>query len=169
VAGTRRQPTGCGLGTGVANLLLLYPDLADDEQLRADMVEGSTDAFDLLREIERRRRETETLIAGLGATLRDLQHRSARLDQRNRAMRELAFRIMSLADLRKVELPEATLSIRAGTPKVIVTDEALIPDMLCRIKREPDKTKIKKSLLADNAVEGAVLSNAEHTLTIRTK
>jgi hypothetical protein len=153
----------------IANLLLLYPDLADDEQLRADMVEGSTDAFDLLREIERRRRETETLIAGLDATLRDLQHRSARLDLRVRAMRDLIFKIMNLADLRKVELPEATLSIRAGTPKVIVTDEVLIPDELCRIKREPDKTKIKELLLDGQHVEGTVLSNAKPSIAIRTK
>ena len=69
----------------------------------------------------------------------------------------------------RIELPEATLSIRVGMPKVVVTDEAVLPDTLCRIKREPDKTKIKESLLAGNAVEGAVLSNAEHTLTIRTK
>jgi hypothetical protein len=153
----------------IRDLLLQNPELVADDQLRADMVEGSTDAFDLLRQLERKRREAETLIAGLHATLGELQQREARLERRSQAMRALMFKLMWLADLRKAELPEATLSIRNGTPKMIITDEKAIPDTLCRIKREPDKSRIKELLLAGSAVEGVCLSNAEHTLAIRTK
>ena len=36
----------------VENLLLAYPELTDDEQLRADMLEGSTDLVAYLRQLE---------------------------------------------------------------------------------------------------------------------
>ena len=153
----------------IERILLIHPELVEDDQLRADMVEGSTEAHDFLREVEKRRREASMLIEACLVTMDDLQQRVERLNRREHAMRQLAFKVMEAADLKKCELPEATLSIRNGTPKVIITDEALLPDILCRIEREPDKTKIKELLAAGNEVRGCILSNAEPTLAIRTR
>jgi hypothetical protein len=153
----------------ISNLLLQFPELQEDEQLRADMIEGETDAHEFLRVIERKRQDACVLANAIGNHIGELKLRLDRFERREEAMRALAFKIMNVADLKKLELPEATLSIRNGTQKVLITNEAHIPDDLCRIKREPNKTAIKDWLMAGNPVPGAELSNAEPSLSIRTK
>jgi hypothetical protein len=152
----------------IHNLLATNPELAEDDQLRADMVEGETDAFDFLSMLTRKIGENTSLAVGTDLYISTLKERNERIYRRIEAFRALAFKIMCAADLKKAELPEATLSIRSGAPRVIITDEAALPDSACRIKREPDKTKIKE-LLQDGSVPGAVLSNAEPVLSIRTR
>lgn len=153
----------------INNLLVQYPELADDEQLRADMIEGETELHEFLRDLELMRRNTVALIDGLTEAMSIFGLRQKRFEGREQAMRQLMFKLMEIADLKKLELPEATLSIRNGTPKVIVTDEQKLPDNLFRIKREPDKIKIKEFLQTGANLVGAELSNAEPTLSIRTK
>jgi hypothetical protein len=154
----------------IHNLLTQNPELAEDDQLRADMVEGETDAFDFLSMLTRKIGQSRALAESINAYANDIKERGARIERRIEAFRALAFKIMHAADLKKAELPEATLSIRAGTQKVIITDEAALPDFACRFKREPDKTLIKE-VLQDGIVPvpGAVLSNAEPALSIRIK
>jgi hypothetical protein len=84
-------------------------------------------------------------------------------------MRNLMLRLLQAAHLKKLEMPEATLSVRLGVPRVVIVDETEIPDEFCRIKKEPDKTKIKAALSEFKPVPGATLSNAEDGLTVRVK
>jgi len=79
------------------------------------------------------------------------------------------FKLMEMARLPKIELVPATLSIRAGQPRVIVTDEAVLPDNCVRIKREPNKIAIKELLGRGEQIAGAELSNSEPSLTVRVK
>lgn len=153
----------------IDNLFVECPELHEDDQLRADMIEGSTDAEEFLRMIERSRQSTAALAGALVATITENELRLARFERREQAYRKLIFRIMEAADLKKWELPEATISIRNGSPKVIVTDEKVLPDAVCRFRREPDKTKIKSWIESGQSVPGAVLSNPEPALSIRTK
>ena len=153
----------------ISNLLLQVPELAEDDVLRADMIEAETEAHDLLRQLETTRREATTMAAGIASTIVELETRLHRFERREDAMRRIIYRIMELAHLRKVELPEATLSIRQGNQKVLIIDEAIIPDILCRIKREPDKKRIREMLVAGQVVRGCEISNAESVLSIRTK
>lgn len=150
-------------------LIVACPELADDESLRHDMIEGETEAFNLLSLIVRRIGTIKALTESIAAYLKDLGERKSRLERRLDAYRAMARKLMGHANLRKAELAEATLSISAGRQKVIVTDESLLTDAYCSIKREPNKTAIKDALEAGDEVAGAVLSNAEENLTIRTK
>lgn len=152
----------------ITALALQYPELKDDEDGWMLSVESETDVHDFLRQIERRRQEAAAFAGGIASNIAELELRQQRYENRERAMRSLAFKIMQVADIFKAELPEATMSIRPGTSKVIITNEEAIPDILCRIKREPDKTKLKEHLL-NGPIAGAILSNAEPTLSIRTK
>lgn len=153
----------------IDNLILCHPELAEDDILRSDMIEGETDAFEFLSVIVARINDAAALAGGTATVIADLQCRLDRFERRQRSLRELAFAVMTAADLRKAELPAATLSIRNGTPKVLITDEhALRPEFL-RVKTEPDKTKIKEALANGAVIEGATLSNAEPVLSIRTK
>lgn len=154
----------------IANLKIAFPDLLDDEDDWMLALESETDIKEYLRTVERKREDTAALEEALAATIDIMRQRKARFERREQAMRALLFAAMQMADLKKCELPEATLSIRLGTPHVIVTDETSIPDEFMRIKKEPDKTKIKAAL-ADGfaSVPGAEMSNAEPVLNVRTK
>jgi hypothetical protein len=151
----------------IANLLHLYPELAEDEELRLDMLEAETDTKALFSQIVSRMIEADTAITGLQAYEKRFKERRARMEHRVEKLRELGFKIMEAADIRKVELPEATLSIRNGVPNVIVTDEVLLPDQYVKIERTPKKSEIKDALKAGKQVPGAELTNGAPSLSIR--
>ena len=153
----------------ITALLLECPELAEDEALRADMIEGNTNAVEFLRELERRRREACALLAGLEVVIADLEKRADRFMRRNESIKRLIRIVLDAADLRRIELPEATIAIRNGVPKVIVLVEDDLPDYYWRVHREPNKQLISAALRAGTAVPGAVLSNSEPQLTIRIK
>jgi len=144
-----------------------YAVIFDDEELRQLAIESETDLREFMIGIVKRMVDAENMADAQATELKNLKERRDRYVHRHEAMRELAFGIMQDADVQKLELPQRTLSIRMGTPKVIITDEAALPDRLCRIKREPDKLLIRKHL-ESNAVGlvGASLSNAEPVLVV---
>ena len=152
------------------NLLLRNnPELDEDEVLRADMIEGSTGAYELLSSIVRKIGATAAIATGTAEYIGELRERQARLERREYALRGLIAKILHFADIKKAELPEATLSIRAGVPKVIIINEHELPKEFLRIKTEPDKTKIRAALMVHENVPGAALSNSESTLAIHVK
>lgn len=153
----------------ITSLLSQYPEIAEDDTLRADSVEGQTDAFSFLEILVRKIGENKARIEGIKSYRKELADRCARFERRDEALRSLAFKIMQTAELKWAELNEATLSIANSQPKVLITDEAIIPDILCKIQRTPDKSRIKEMLKAGEIVRGAVLSNQEPHLVVRTK
>jgi hypothetical protein len=155
----------------IEQLRLTHPGIWEDgdEQLLLDSLEGETDFHRFMTAVVRRMCEAEACADGIGDLIREVKERQQRFEQRSDAMRSLAFKVMNIAAVRKVELPQATLSIRAGTPKVIVTDEAALPENCIRIKREPDKIAIKEHLARGDQVPGAEMSNAEPVLAMRIK
>ncbi len=150
-------------------LFVAFPELHDDDVLRADTFEGETDLIEYLRHLERKRRGTLALAQALKIEIEELKARGDRFERRCEGLRSIMFKAMEWSEQRKVELPEATLSIREGTQRVIIHDEAAVPDIYCRVRREPDKTKIKAALSEFGDVPGASLSNAEPVLTVRIK
>ncbi len=150
-------------------LRLRYPQIWDDDDTLGIGLEGETDLHEVLAIVVLRMRNAEALAIGDNVLINDLKERRDRFDQRAEAMRSLAFKLMDAAGVRKLELPIATLSIRAGQPRVIITDEAALPDYCMRIKREPDKLVIKDRLQRGDDIPGAELSNSEPTLAVRVK
>ena len=151
-------------------LLAAHPELAEDDVLRADMIEGSTQAFDLLRHFVRLIQDAQALADATGQTIGELEDRKLRFQQREQVLRTFIKRLMNTADLTKAELPEATLSIRPGQQSVIITDEKAIPSEFMRHpKPEPKRTELKAAMKAGEHVPGAMLSNAEPMLQIRVK
>jgi hypothetical protein len=75
---------------------------------------------------------------------------------------------MMAADLSKVPLPEATLSLRPGPPKVVIGAENEIPAEYFRHEIKPNISAIKDALKAGKTVPGASLSNGAPSLTVRT-
>jgi hypothetical protein len=159
--------------TQIEHLRITHPGIWEDgdEQLLLDSLEGETDFHRFLAAVVRRMRASEGLAAGAAAEVEELaapgKARQQRFEQRSEAMRALAFRLMNHAEVRKVELPLATLTIKAGVPKVIITDEAALPEDCIRIKREPNRVLIKELISQGVPIRGAELSNAEPTLAVR--
>lgn len=151
----------------IESLIAAHPELAEDEILRADTIEGSTDAHAVLATILDAMREADALEDAVAARIAALSERRKRIAARSDVLRDLALRLLHAAGRRKLELAEATLSIRAVAPRVEIDDPALIPPALTRTKTEPDKTAIRAALAAGEAVPGAHLSNGGETLAVR--
>ena len=153
----------------IASLLVEFPELAEDEEALALSLASETDATELLSQLVARIGNAKAMGTGLAAFISDLRARADMLDRRIEAQRALALKIMETAGLKKLELPIASLAVRAGTAKVIITDETALPQDCLRTKVEPDKIAIKKKLDEGVAVDGAVLSNAGPVLQVRVK
>lgn len=152
----------------ITALLLAHPELKEDDILRADMIEGSTPVPEFLSLIVAKIREAETMWDALHARLLELGRRRDRFEGRIDGLRALIFKIMNAADLKSMQLPEATLTIKGGPSKVVIVDEKLIPAIFCRIRKEPDKKLIKAELESGGTVMGCALSNAEPVLSVTT-
>ena len=155
----------------IENLRHTHPGIWDegDETLLADMLEAETGLNEFLARVVDVMDDAEENIDGINIKMDERKARKVRFEQRYEAMRELAKKLMDQAGVPKVVLPAATLSIRAGQPRVIITDEARLPESFVRIKREPDKHLIASYLKSGEPVPGAELSNSEPQLAIRVK
>ncbi|UYT54129.1 siphovirus Gp157 family protein [Brucella sp. MAB-22] len=150
-----------------ADLVAAYPELAEDEELRADTIEGETDAYRVLGKIVAIERDANSMMLAIGERAKELAARKERYARRKDAMRALLLRLLKAADLTKVSLPEATVSIGKGRAGVEIVDESLLPDNVVKLKREPDKTAIKAALDAGEDVPGAVLQEGQPSVTVR--
>jgi hypothetical protein len=149
-------------------LLAQYPDLRDDEDLRADMLEGETQITKILTALHRYREDSKKLANGSQEQLDALIARKKRLTLRVEFLRKLMQSILFAADIRKIELPECTLSIRNNPQQVLgEADVDELPEDLIRIKREPDRQKIREALLQGRHVPGCILNNAPPSLNVK--
>jgi len=155
------------LRTEIAALLRANPDLEDDAVLRSDMIEAETTAFEFISMCLRRIGEAQAIAHGTKEYIDHLQERLERMQRRERLLRSLILKIMQAADLKSLERPEATVSVRLGSAKTIITNLHELPaDFWRQPPREPDKSKIRAALQAHEYVPGAVLSNQEPVLVI---
>lgn len=151
-------------------LLAIDPTIVEDEKLYADMLEGEGgDALDVLARVVRASIDADDLAEAVKQRKQLLADRQTRFERRRDAMRRAALSVLQELALPKWEHAEFTISISEGRDKVIITDDKAIPDALCRITREPDKTAIGRLLKANTPVRGATLGNAEPFLSLRAR
>ena len=153
------------LETKIRSLLAEYPELNDDDEFKMNVLEGETDFHRILTSLVRKAQFAAAIVTGISEETRRLGDRKRRYERQEDFNRALIKEVMEIAEIRKAELPLATLVISNKSASVIITDETLLPDNLVRIKREPNKTEIKKALEA-GPVAGAELSNGGTTLVI---
>lgn len=154
----------------ITNMLAVYPELNEDVVLRADMLEGCTNMQDFLTQLVREIDDAKALRDGTKARLDELKARQQRFDRRHDHLRELMRKTLEIANLQRMEMPEATVSLRPGPRKVVGDVRAVdLPDDLCRIRREPNLEKIKDALLDGTQIEGLALSNGSSFLTINVR
>lgn len=142
----------------------------DDEQAFLDSLDGEADTTDAARRVVRWMVEQDAQAQAMNGLAATYAARSKVFEARYDGARRALFHFMEYLGVRGLPLPEATLSIRAGTVSLSgESDPATLPDDLVRIRREADKTAIKKALEAGRVVEGYSLSNGGPSLSVRVR
>ena len=107
-------------------IIALETDL--DEETLADTLEGLTDLHEVVAAVVRSALIDEALAEGLKGHIETLQGRLRRLTERADARRQIARDAMLEVDLKKITAPDFTVSVRPGTPALVVTEESSIPE-----------------------------------------
>ncbi|HEX3162264.1 MAG TPA: siphovirus Gp157 family protein [Pseudolabrys sp.] len=141
-----------------------------DEQTLADTVEGLTNLHEIAAAIVRAALADEALATGLKGRIAEMQDRLARLQDCAAKRRQIAKDVMVELDLKKITAPDFTVSIRPGTPALMVIDEAAVPS----IYWEPREPRLNRQGLVNDLKQGAeisgvTLSNPEPVLSVRTR
>jgi hypothetical protein len=141
-----------------------------DEQTLADTVEGLTDLHEIVQAIIRSALADEILITALKCRISDMQGRLDRLQDRASKRRQIAKDVMVEIDLKKLNAPDFTASIREGIPSLIVLDEEAVPS----IYWQPSEPRLNRQELAYELKQGAeiagvALSDPEPVLSVRTR
>jgi hypothetical protein len=149
-------------------LLEQWPDI-DDETLR-DTLEGITDLSDMIAEVIRSSLADQAMVSGLKERLEQMRCRLGRLEARAVKKRQLALNGLVEADIKKLTQPDFTVSVRAGTPGLMITSEADIPDGFW-LAQPPklDRQGVLQALRSGETVSGATLTNPAPTLSVRTR
>jgi len=152
-----------------AQLLASYPELEDDADLRADMLEAETELHTLVTRLLRRKLDARVMASAIKERKQEIADRQARFERQEDGYTALLKSLLIAADVDKVTLPDATVSITKPRVVVEITDEAAIPQGFVEIKRIPKKTEIKKALEAGEEIPGAVLGLSDDGIMVRTK
>lgn len=142
--------------------------LGDDEDAQRDLIEGETSLREVIAKAVQKIGEDGAAIDGLQAYIKELKHRSERIEQRVENMRTAVAVAMELAREKKLETPFGTVTMKATAQTVIVVEEADIPAQFW--KPQPpklDKALLTKAMKGGEFVSGAMLSNGGTTISIR--
>lgn len=150
-------------------LLADDPDLAADEAMLHDMLDGETEVYDLVRRLIRFALDAASLAEAADTRAAALSARRDRFKRRAESARAAAFGMMDALGETKLADAEFTVSIAAGRQGLVLTDEALIPEQFQRVTRAPDKAAIAAAIKAGQIIPGAELLNGAPILTIRSK
>src|SRR5450759_3714542 len=146
------------------------PDPQTDEQTLADTVEGLTDLHEIVQAIIRAALSDEALVLGLKCRISDMQCRLDRLQDRASKRRQIAKDVMVELDLKKLNAPDFTASIREGIPSLMVINEDAVPS----IYGQPSEPRLNRQELAyelkqGTEIAGVALSDPEPVLSVRTR
>lgn len=142
----------------------------DDERLFHDMLVGETDIDHVVTRIHEQIARDEEMLVGIAERKAAISERQERVRRRVEAGKSLIGKVLRAGHLTKLQLPEVTYSIRLGNPTLKVVDAAAVPDELCRVKSEPDKTKINETFAgAKELPNWLVIEPARDVITARTK
>lgn len=152
------------------SIMLAFPDLAEDAQAVSDTMEGETDFVELVAAAVEGEAEAKAAAEAVKSRIAELTERKNRWERKAEAEREFALRVMDAAGVQKLTLPEATISIRAQAPSLIISDEqAAISAGFHKSKIELDRAALKSALQGGAQFPFALMSNGGSGLTIRRK
>lgn len=149
--------------------------LADDDAALTDTLDGISDFKELVAAVVREIRVEEAHISAIALLLADMESRLSRKKAKIERLRNSIAYAMSEAGERKIDAPDATISLRQCQPKLVFRVE---PDdapngkfVKEKITLSWDREAVKAALSNDDEDARAVahFTNANPTLSIRTK
>ena len=151
------------------HLLAEYREAIDEATLR-DTLEGISALPEALAAVVRSYLDDLMIAAALGMRIGDMQERLSRIEARVEKKRVTITGVMEKGDIRKLEQPDFTASLRAVPPGLVVADEKLIPENYWRPQpAKLDKRGLLTALNGGANVPGVGLGNGGTTLSVRTK
>lgn len=142
--------------------------IGDDDDMIATAVEGETGLVEAISDAVDRISELKAHQTALEGQIKSLTERRSRFEDQEARIKAAVHVAMGQAEMRKLELPQATLSVRAVASKAEITDEAAIPAKFWK-PQDPrlDKKAVLDALKSKEDVPGAILSNGGETLAIK--
>jgi hypothetical protein len=153
-------------------LLAAYPEIAEDEILRADMFAGELNLDNVLSTILDKALQAASMQEAIATRQKDLASRKARFAKQEEALRGFMLTIMEMAGLQSMPLPEATLSCSFRKPEVMVVDETKLPDYCLKMTviHKPDMAFIKSEYERHGVLlGGCTLTNGKNILRVLAK
>jgi hypothetical protein len=148
-------------------LLRAFPELAEDEELLADTIEGCTDADAVMSRIALRIREEEQQVRAMKHLATVYKERAEDAENRKQALRRAAFALLSRTGLETWKRPEGTFYLVPPRASVDVHTPEEVPSQLCTVHVVPDKKAIQAALENGETVPGCVLSRGTASLGLR--
>lgn len=143
----------------------------DDEALKLDMLEGETSLNEIVARLLADNEDDEGIITALDAQVDVRAIRKERIQNRIEARKKAIGYLMDCAQITKLHLPEATLSLRTiqPRPKVVDTDELPADFVKVTEVRKPDLEAITNAVERGETIPGVVMTNGGSSLTVRRK
>lgn len=151
------------------SILELCPGLDFDEKLKLSTLEGETQLNEIVTALLNENENDEGVIEALKAQIEVRRDRKARFEHRIEARKQAIVSLMDAAALKKLPLPEATVSIRTLLPRPKVVDEEALPEAFTILVRKPDTEAIAAAVENGASIPGVVMSNGGASLTVRRK
>ena len=99
-----------------------------------------------------------------------MQDRLERLQKRASTRRKLAKEVMVELDLKRLNMPDFTASIRPGTPALVVADETVVPKSYWQMSApQLNRQELTNDLRRGIAIAGVSLTKPEPVLSVRTR
>ena len=97
----------------------------DDPDFIRDAIEGETSINEIIAALAEADGEDEAILDGIAEYQKKIAARKSRIEARKETRRALIGSAMELAELKKLETPAGTISLKAMPSKAIITDEKI--------------------------------------------
>jgi hypothetical protein len=140
----------------------------EDDTAFVDTLDGETNAIDAARAVVRWIDVQEANAEAMKQLGKSYETRAKVLGERSDSARRALLRFMQDIGQKTLPLPEATLSVRGGSPSLVGDAEPLtLPVQFRRTKTEVDRAAVKSHLESGGKLSGFALSNGAPSLSIR--
>jgi len=140
----------------------------DTEIAEALTAEG-VDVTAILTRLVRASLEARAAATAADERLGDLKQRRNRFRRHETLCRDTILQVLQALDLHHYRSAEFGLSVRPGTPRLVIVDVAALPAEYVQTTTTPDAAMIRAALQAGGTVTGATLSNGTPVLQVTSK
>lgn len=147
----------------------VYPEITEDADLLADVLEGETELNAILAKLVDFVLDAESMAESVKARKNEIAERQKRYERQGESGRKIIQQLMESAQQSKIALPEATLSITAARTSVNILDADALPQGFFKTERKPLSKEIKAALEHGDSIPGAELVMGDCGLMVRTK